>query len=340
MSNEYKERIELLRGAYNKLYSDEERRCGRKHWKNSAELTLLSERHICHCAETVAAAYHAGDHEHMWEAFAEAARENHDSHGNLVNNIMRETITQLQWGRAPINSDALGRAMFERMVSDACVGIDITPLSKLLRLLAEQDDTWAGLTRDNSEAIAGKIAHILHEDVLPVDAYAVVGLERRLPYTNHHYITQYVLGAARGADADALTELGKLALTEEAKPGHVINYARKHSPAPEATQEMVDAAAWWRSEITRAEQAGDGESVLFARYAHAHAALTLLHGGALPADDLAALIDSLQIEEEAGDRRAGIRLATLDWERYYFRLTTVNNIVGDIVDLAAGRMIV
>lgn len=92
--------------------------------------------------------------------------------------------------------------------------------------------------------------------------------------------------------------------------------------------------------IVNAEKYKNRTNEIAARCGHMKLCGALMKQGSLPADGLSVLIDSLQIEEEAGDRRAGIRLATLDWERYYFRLTTVNNIVGDIVDLAAGRMIV
>lgn len=73
-----------------------------------------------------------------------------------------------------------------------------------------------------------------------------------------YQIDQYVLGAPREADT-ALASVGEQALQAETLPGHVIRYNRQFTPTPSVTQEMRDAAEWWRGEITRAEQESDSK---------------------------------------------------------------------------------
>ena len=99
---------------------------------------------------------------------------------------------------------------------------------------------------------------------------------------------------------------------------------------------MRDAAAWWRSEITRAEQRGDKASETVARYAHAHAALTLTHGQSLPCADLAVLLDTMQLVEATSGRAEPIAAHACDWGPFCTCDYTLN--MEALIDEAAGRM--
>lgn len=336
MVNEYVERIKRMRENYNGLCSAFKQQFGNR-LKRSLQYKHITGLHIDHCAEAVYDAYRAGDYPHMWEAFAEATRNSGDDyHSDLTSAILRKTITsRLRWNRNPINPDAFNNHAFETMVTDSC-GIGSTPMSTLLRLLTESACDETGLTRDNHRAIVNAIANALLAINSTINAHALEALTLNLPYTRHHYIEQHAVAAPHSAE-NALTDVGRQLLDDEAKPGRTIKYRRHYAPTPEEAQTIADVASRWRVTIHSAEQAGSRRREMVARQAHSHAALTLLHAGALPHDDLATLIDTLQTREEAEGRVTCISVETLDWHptgKTWFLIDGV----GELIDYAAGRM--
>ena len=99
---------------------------------------------------------------------------------------------------------------------------------------------------------------------------------------------------------------------------------------------MRDAAAWWCEENARAEQRGDKTAAAVARYAHAHAALTLMHGSSLPAADLAMLIETTQVVGETSGSAEPILTHARDWGPFCTYDYTLN--MEALIDEAARRM--
>ena len=334
MSNEYLEHVKQLRDQYSDLYYNFE--SGDDADASADTFNEESCAIIERCAATVARAYRDGHYSHMWEAFAEAIRDRGDDPSDIIHDIKHETIHTLGWDSDPIHPDAFNNPTFERMVIETCENLYYNPLSALLCQLTEYTDDETNLTRDNNLTIIEQVARALlainphiHRETLNTT------LALNLPYARHHYIDQYILCAPREADT-ALASVGEQALQAETLPGHIIRYNRQFAPTPSVTREMRDAAAWWRSEITRAEQQGDTESETVARYAHAHAALTLMHGQSLPCADLAVLLDTTQLVEETSGRAEPIAAHACDWGPFCTWDYTLN--MEALIDEAAERM--
>ena len=333
MSNEYLERVKQLRDQYSDLYYEFE--TGGDADASADAFNEESDALIESCAATVTRAYRNGHYAHMWEALAEAICDRGDDPSDIIHDIKHETIHTLGWDRDPIHPDAFNNPTFERMVKEAWGNYHYNPLSALLCQLTEYTDDETNLSRDNNLTVIEQVAHALLAINQHIHREALNTLAHHLPYARHHYIDQYVLGAPREADT-ALASVGEQALRAETLPGHVIRYNRQFTPTPSATREMRDAAAWWRSEITRAEQRGYKASETVARYAHAHAALTLMHGSSLPVADLAMLIGTMQVAEETSGRAEPILAHACDWGPFCTCDYTLN--MEALIDEAAGRM--
>lgn len=334
MVNEYVERIKQMRNDYNNWCLDNDTEGDwddwgedGDDWDESEEYDEMSGAHVSDCATTIASAYRNGNYAHMWEVLAEATNSNGDDHSDLTHNIMWETISELGWDQYPMSSDVFSNDTFKRMVTETCGGLRITPLSTLLTFLTESTDDETNLTSENRMTVIRRVAHTLLAINPTIHDHAVGSLGVRLPYTRHYYVEEHILGAPRG-EHNTLSEVGRQALQNEIRPGHAFRYARQFAPDPTIMQEMADAAAWWRDEITRTEQAGDSEA--FARRAHAHAALTLMHGGSLPHSDLATLIDTMQTPVTGVETLKIVTDASM-WRK---PITTVE----ELIDYAADRM--
>lgn len=328
MSNEYADHVKRLRDQYSDLYYELK--------PGDDAFNEESGALIKRCAATVTRAYRNGHYAHMWEAFAEAISDRGDDPSDIIHDIKHETIRMLGWDRDPIRPDAFNNLMFERMVKEACGNLHYNPLSALLCQLTEYTDDETNLSRDNNLTVIEKVAHALLAINPHIHMEALNALDSRLPYARHYCIDQYVLGAPRGGANTALTSVGEQALRAETLPGHTIKYARHFAPTPSVTRGMRDAAAWWRSEIVRAEQQDDTASETVARYAHAHAALTLIHGSSLPVADLATLIDTMQVAEETSGSEEPILAHACDWGPFCTWDDTLN--MAALIDEAAGRM--
>lgn len=327
MSNEYADRVKKLRDQYSDLYY--ELKPGDDAFNEESGALIKS------CAATVNSAYRNGHYAHMWEAFAEAIRDRGDDPSDIIHDIKHETIHTLGWDRGPIHPDAFNNPAFERMVKESCGNLHYNPLSALLCQLTEYTDDETNLTRDNRLTVIEKVAHALLAINPHIHMEALNVLDSHLPYARHYYIDQYVWGAPREAGT-VIASVGEQALRAETLSGHIIRYARQFTPTPSVTREMRDAAAWWREEIARAEQRGDTPAAAVAMYAHAHAALTLIHGSSLPVADLATLIDTMQVAEETSGSEEPILAHACDWGPFCTWDYTLN--MEALIDEAAGRM--
>ena len=333
MGNEYADRVKELRDQYSDLYYNFEP--GDDADASADAFNEESGALIKRCAATVNSAYRNGHYAHMWEAFAEAIRDRGDDPSDILHDIKHETIHTLGWDRDPIHPDAFNNPAFERMVKESCGNLHYNPLSALLCQLTEYTDDETNLTRDTRLTVIEQVAHALLAINPHIHMEALNVLDSHLPYARHYYIDQYVLGAPREAGT-ALASVGEQALRAETLSGHIIRYAHQFTPTPSVTREMRDAAAWWREEIARAEQRGDTPAAAVAMYAHAHAALTLMHGSSLPVADLATLIDTMQVAEETSGSEEPILAHACDWGPFCTWDYTLN--MEALIDEAAGRM--
>lgn len=333
MGNEYADRVKKLRDQYSDLYYNFEP--GDDADASADAFNEESGAIVESCAATVNSAYRNGCYAHMWEAFAEAIRDRCDDPSDIIHDIKHETIRTLGWDRGPIHPDAFNNPAFERMVKEACGNLHYNPLSALLCQLTEYTDDENNLTRDSRLTVIEQVARALLAINPRIHSEALNTLSYRLPYARHYYIDQYVLGAPREVGT-ALASVGEQALRAEILSDHIIRYARQFAPTPSVTREMRDAAAWWRSEIVRAEQRGYKASETVARYAHAHAALTLIHGQAFTCADLAVLLDTMQLVEETSGRAEPITAHACDWGPFCTYDYTLN--MEALIDEAAGRM--
>ena len=333
MSNEYLERVKQLRDQYSDLYYEFE--AGGDADASADAFNEESDALIESCAATVTRAYRNGHYAHMWEAFAEAICDRGDDPSDIIHDIKHETINTLGWDRDPIHPDAFNNPTFERMVKEAWGNYHYNPLSALLCQLTEYTDDETNLSRDNNLTVIEQVAHVLLAINQHIHREALNVLDRHLPYARHYYIDQYVLGAPRGADT-VLASVGEQALLAETLPSYVIKYARHFAPTPNVTREMRDAASWWREEIARAEQRGDTSAAAVARYAHAHAALTLMHGSSLPTADLAMLIETMQVAEETSGSEEPVLAHAHDWGPFCTWDYILN--MEALIDEAASRM--
>lgn len=347
MVNEYVERIKRMRNDYNNWclnnntgdnWGEDTREDG-DDWDEYEEYGEMSGAHVSDCAATIASAYRNGDYAHMWEALAEATNNNGDDHSELTHNIMWETISELDWDQSPMTRDMFTNSVFKRMVSDTCGSLHDNALTALLRSLVESTDDETNLTSENRLTIIRRVAHTLLT-IIPTAREEALGiLAVRLPYMRYHYVEEYILGAPRGKH-NILSEVGRQSLQDEARHERILRYARWFTPEPNIMQKMAGAAAWWRGEITRTEQAGDSDGEVFARVAHAHASLTLMHGGALPHSDLAVLAETIHEREDIGGIAitGRISIKTCDWKHNpYYDQFFIDN-VGELIDEAASRM--
>lgn len=347
MVNEYVKHIKQMRNDYNNWRlnnntgdnRDEDTREDGDDWDESEEYDEMSGAHVSDCAATIADAYRAWRYEHMWEALAEATNSNGDSHSDLTHDIMWETISELGWDQYPMSRDVFSNDTFKRMVSDTCGSLHDNALTALLWSLVESTDDETNLTSENRLTIIRRVAHTLLT-IIPTAREEALGiLAVRLPYMRYHYVEEYILGAPRG-EHNILSEVGRQSLQDEARHERTLRYARRFTPEHAIMREMADAAAWWRGEITRTEQAGDSDGEVFARVAHAHASLMLMHGGALPHSDLAVLAETLHEREDIdGIAITGrISIKTCDWKHNpYYDQFFIDN-VGELIDEASGRM--
>ena len=93
---------------------------------------------------------------------------------------------------------------------------------------------------------------------------------------------------------------------------------------------MCEAAQRWRDAIVRAEEHGDSETESAARRAHAYTCLTLMDKRALPHQELATLIDTMQTPTSSGATPT-IVISPEVWKN---TITTA----GQLIDYAAARM--
>ena len=325
--NQYKQHIKRLRDDYNAavwasspFYDEPE---DYRSWE------LDYEAHADACAEIVADAYRKGDYAHMWEAVNEALKpRDDDCDEELTGAILTETISKLQWNTQPINTSVFDNDAFTRMVLDSLAPLTAEYAAMTLELvieaLGEGDDT----EYENSLTIMEHAASIILARTPPIGERDTKRVTRSLPFLRHQSIADHITRAP-GEQETTFTRLGDKILRCEAIACEEIGDDAIFFINAD-TNLVREAARRWRDTITRAEKQGDSEAEAAARRAHAYLCLTLMDKRALPHQELAALIDTMQTPTGSG----GIPTILISPDVWRNTITTVE----ELIDYAAERM--
>lgn len=324
--NQYKEHIKHLRDDYNSavwasspFYDEPE---DYRSWE------LDYEAHADACAEIVSDAYRNGDYAHMWEALNEALKPRDDDCDEIIGAILPETISKLQWNTQPINQTVFDNDAFTGMVLDSLAPLTAEHASMTLELvieaLGEGDDTEYA----NSLTIMEHAASIILARTPPIGERDTKRVTQDLPFLHHQSVADHIMRAP-GEQETTLTRLGDKLLSGEATTGAAIEDDVIFFVNAD-TNSVREAARRWRDTIARAEEHGDSEAEAAARRAHAYLCLALMDKRALPHQELAALIDTMQTPTSSG----GIPTIVISPEVWRNTITTVE----ELIDYAAARM--
>lgn len=322
--NQYKEHIKRLRDDYNAavyasspFYDEPE---DYRSWE------LDYEAHAS--ASIVADAYRNGDYAHMWEALNESFKARDDDRDEMIGTILAETISKLQWNTRLINPDAFDNTVFTGMVLDSLAplpaGYDAMTLELVIENLNEGDDT----ERANSLTIMERAASIILARTPPISERDTQCVTRSLPFLRHQSIANHIVQAP-GERETSLTRMGDKILRCEAIAYEEIGDDTIFFMNAD-TNSVCEAAQRWRDTIARAEEHGDSEAEAAARRAHAYLCLALMDKRALPHQELAALIDTMQTPTSSG----ATPTIVISPEAWRNTITTVEQ----LIDYAAARM--
>ena len=264
----------------------------------------------------------------MWEALNEALKPRDDDCDELTGAILPETISKLQWSTQPINQTVFDNTVFTGMVLDSLApltaGYDAMTLELVIEALGEGDDT----ERANSLTIMEHAASIILARTPPIGERDTQRVTRDLPFLHHQSVADHIMRAP-GERETSLTRLGDKILRCEA-----IAYEEIGDDAiffmNADTNSVCEAAQRCRDAITRAEKQGDSEAEAAARRAHAYLCLALMDKRALPHQELAALIDTMQTPTSSG----GIPTIVISPNVWINTITTAE----ELIDYAADRM--
>ena len=296
--NQYKERIKRMRDKYNAEIAASFSFYDEPEYTAHLPFPPDDDEHVVACAEIVADAYRKGDYAHMWEALTEALKPRDDDCDELTGAILTETISKLQWDMQPINQSVFDNAAFTGMVLDSLAPLTAEYAAMTLELvienLGEGDDTEYA----NSLTIMEHAASVILARTTPIGERDTKRVTRSLPFLHHQSIADHIMRAPDERET-AFTRLGDKLLRGEAAAGAAIEDVVIFFVNAD-TNSVCEAARRWRDTIARAEEHGDSEAEAAARRAHAYLCLTLMDKRALPHQDLAALIGTMQTPTSSG----------------------------------------
>lgn len=301
-------------------------------------LSDAKTNHAVECAAIIAQAHHNGDYNGFWQALSEATRIDLFCFTEpLVDRIVRHTITLTGLYDRHIKEASLHVEQFtDTIIRDAPTAPSVG--AYLLYNHLYDEGNARALAVNNASFVAASNAITVGNRIVKEIANSGEPDDIGFHQVNLRQLT--VLAHLAGAHNHGRTLLAQLGgkMFRLAAAGSPTLVSADYGLIHEMCGSVHDAAAWWRGEITRAEQAGNSKGEAFARVSHAHAALTLMHGGALPHSDLATLIETLQKLEEANGYSQHINIKACDWTygRPYNKIVITS--VGALIDKAAGRM--
>lgn len=326
--NQYKERIKRIRDNYNAEFGASYSFYDASEYTAHLPFPPDDDEHVVACAETIADAYHNGNYHLMWEALTAAIEYCDDFHDELNSGILSETISELGWGKQPINAGTLNNTAFASMSLEAVTDPHRRPHGTSISTVTEALCEGGNIEHANSLTIMEHAASVILARTPPISERDMRRFQHTFPFLRHQSIADHITRAP-GEQETALTELGEKLLRGETATGAAIEDSVIFFINAD-TDGVREAAQRWRDAIARAEEHGDNETEAAARRAHAYLCLTLLNRRALPHRELAALIDTMQTPVTGVEALKIVTDASM-WRK---PITTVE----ELIDYAADRM--
>lgn len=307
-------------------------------------------RYVDACAPIIAQAYHDGNYDGFWQALSNATHtDDWIYYKNAAFHIIEQTIMLTGLLEHGISDGTLHEASFARAVTrDTIKNSSDHPngVHRLLGRLYAWGDFNALKTSDpsftaarNTVALGNRIMEELANSCTNDEELLNNALKLCTPtgLAEHAY-----LASADNSDDNILTRIGRKNFHKTTSNFMVTSAS--YGIIYALCGDVQGAAARWRSIINDAETNGDEAREIEARCAHMKLCGALMERGVLPADDLAALIDTFQEQKLMRVRtKKGTYCRTMrvnDNRVMYdtVQFHTIN--VEKLIDYAASRMIV
>ena len=257
-------------------------------------------RYVGACAPIIAQAYHDGNYDGFWQALSNATHtDNFIYYKNAAFQIIEQTIILTGLLDHDISDGALHDTSFMRAVArDTIKNSDDHPngVHRLFGRLYDWGD-FNALKTSNPSFTAARNAVALGNRIMEELANTVTNDEELLNnalklctptgLAEHAY-----LAGADNSDDNILSRIGRKNF-HETTSNFMVN-AASYGIVYALCGSVQGAAARWRSIISDAETNRDEAREIEARCAHMKLCGALMERGALPADDLATLIDTFE----------------------------------------------
>lgn len=257
-------------------------------------------RYVDACAPIIAQAYHDGDYDGFWQALSNATHtDNFIYYKNAAFQIIEQTIILTGLLDHDISDGALHDTSFMRAVArDTIKNSDDHPngVHRLFGRLYDWGDFNALKTSNpsftaarNTVALGSRIMEELANTVTNDEELINNALKLCAPtgLAEHAY-----LAGADNSDDNILSRIGRKNFHETTSNFMVTSAS--YGIVYALCGDVQGAAARWRSIISDAETNRDEAREIEARCAHMKLCGALMERGALPADDLATLIDTFE----------------------------------------------
>lgn len=307
-------------------------------------------RYVDACAPIIAQAYHDGNYDGFWQALSNATHtDDWIYYKNAAFHIIEQTIMLTGLLEHGISDGTLHEASFARAVTrDTIKNSSDHPngVHRLLGRLYAWGDFNALKTSDpsftaarNTVALGNRIMEELANSCTNDEELLNNALKLCTPtgLAEHAY-----LASADNSDDNILTRIGRKNFHKTTSNFMVTSAS--YGIIYALCGDVQGAAARWRSIINDAETNGDEAREIEARCAHMKLCGALMERGVLPADDLAALIDTFQEQKLMRVRtKKGTYCRTMrvNDNRVMYDTVPFHTInVEKLIDYAASRMIV
>lgn len=257
-------------------------------------------RYVDACAPIVAQAYHDGDYDGFWQALSNATHtDDWLYYKNAAFHIIEQTIMLTEWLDHNISDGALHDPSFAQAVTRDTIKNDKDYPNGVHRLLGRLY-TWGdfnALKTSNPSFTAARNAVALGNRIMEELANSVTNDEELLHNSlrlctptglaEHAY-----LAGADNSDDNILSRIGRKNF--HTTTSNFMVTSASYGIVYALCGDVQGAAARWRSIINDAETNGNKAREIEARCAHMKLCGALMERGALPADDLATLIDTFE----------------------------------------------
>lgn len=263
-------------------------------------LTDAQARYVGACAPIIAQAYHDGDYDGFWQALSNATHtDNFIYYKNAAFQIIEQTILLTGWLDHNISDGALHDPSFAQAVTRDTIKNDKDHPNGVHRLLGRLY-TWGdfnALKTSDPSFTAARNAVALGSRIMKELANTATNDEELLRndlrlcaptvLAEHAY-----LAGADNSDDNVLSRIGRKNFHKTTS--NCMVHSASYGIVYALCGDVQGAAARWRTIINEAETNGNEAREIEARCAHMKLCGALMERGVLPADDLAALIDTFE----------------------------------------------